>query len=132
MFGRKKSKSEENETESAPMPPPAVRQVPAPPPVSSWTPPDVPAPELPASEGEGARAAGAVEVTTDYTGAAVFAANHIVVQGGEGKVVLDVATEMRDQAGGKLLPVAARVVMTVQTAERLVKALEQALTKLKG
>lgn len=126
MFGKKKPSPEESEPKPAASHPPGVKRAPAPPPVASWTPPDL----IPPAPGPGPAP---VHVTADYAGAAVFAANHLAVQGGEEKIILDVASELREQAdGGKLLPVTARVVMTAQTAGRLVKALEQALTKLKS
>lgn len=128
MFGNKNPSPEESHPKPAPARPPGVKHVPAPPPVSSWTPPEAVAPPAPP-----APAPAPLHVTADYAEAAVFAANHIAVQGSEEKIILDVATDLRDgPAGTKLLPVAARVVMTAQTAGRLVKALEQALTKLKS
>jgi hypothetical protein len=77
-----------------------------------------PAPAAPAS----------VTVTPDYTNARVVAANHIIVNAGNEKIVLDVAREL---SGGndKQMPVDTRVVMTVATAQRLQAALLQALSK---
>ncbi|MBU6303506.1 MAG: hypothetical protein KGS60_18315 [Verrucomicrobia bacterium] len=70
-----------------------------------------------------------VTVTPDYADARVIAANHIIVNAGQEKLVLDIAREL---SGGteKRMPVDTRVVMTVATARRLEAALAQALAKV--
>jgi hypothetical protein len=82
-------------------------------------PPVVPVPAGPPS----------VTVTPDYADARVIAANHIIVNAGQEKLVLDIAREL---SGGteKRMPVDTRVVMTVATARRLEAALAQALAKV--
>lgn len=69
-------------------------------------------------------------MTPDYSAARVVAANHIIVNAGQGKLILDVAREL---SGGndKQMPVDTRVVMTVATAQRLQAALAQALAAAK-
>jgi len=126
MFGRKKKK---DEVEPAP-PPPPVEEVSGPesPPQPDPSPPASAEPAVPA---ESADARKEIKVTPDYGSAQTLAANHIIVQAGNGKIVMDVASEMTEgEDGGKVLPVASRVVMTAQTGQRLVGALEQALRKL--
>lgn len=70
-------------------------------------------------------------MTPDYGSATTLAANHIIVNAGQGRIVLDIASELtNNEQGGKTLPVTSRVVMTAQTGDKLKKALEQALLKL--
>lgn len=71
-----------------------------------------------------------VTVTPDYTSSRVIAANHIIVNAGNEKVVLDVARELSGETE-KTMPVDTRVVMTVATAQRLQAALAQALAQKK-
>ncbi|RFC47694.1 MAG: hypothetical protein DVB23_000936 [Verrucomicrobia bacterium] len=70
-----------------------------------------------------------VTVTPDYASARVIAANHLIVNAGQDKLVLDIAREL---SGGtdKRMPVDTRVVMTVATAQRLQAALAQALAQV--
>lgn len=70
-----------------------------------------------------------VTVTPDYADARVIAANHIIVNAGQEKLVLDIARELSGGAE-KRMPVDTRVVMTVATARRLEAALAQALAKV--
>jgi hypothetical protein len=70
-----------------------------------------------------------VTVTPDYASARVVAANHLIVNAGQGKVILDVARDLTGDRD-KQMPVDSRIVMTAQTARRLQAALEQALAKL--
>ena len=129
LFGRKKKEDEAASAApqipapapAAPTPSPvrAAATIPAPAPVEPATAP-VAVPTPPAS----------VTVTPDYANARVVAANHIIVNAGQGKLVLDVAREL---SGGndKQMPVDTRVVMTVATAQRLQAALAQALAAAK-
>jgi len=125
LFGRKKKEDEVSPEaaapSSAPAPAPTVpapAEAPSPVRAAATIPAAVPA------------SAASVTVTPDYADARVVAANHIIVNAGNEKVVLDVAREL---SGGndKKMPVDTRVVMTVATAQRLQAALVQALAKVK-
>ena len=121
LFGRKKKEDEVTpgslETPAAPDQA-AAAAAPSPVRAAATIPAAVPA------------SAASVTVTPDYADARVVAANHIIVNAGNEKVVLDVAREL---SGGndKKMPVDTRVVMTVATAQRLQAALVQALSKVK-
>jgi hypothetical protein len=128
LFGRKKK---EDVVEAMPIPaeisePPAslVAQPPESAPVATPLPTPEPAPpSIPVA------APVSVTVTPDYASARVIAANHLIVNAGQDKLVLDIAREL---SGGtdKRMPVDTRVVMTVATAQRLQAALAQALAQV--
>ncbi len=69
-------------------------------------------------------------MTPDYASARVIAANHIIVNAGNDRLVLDIARELSGDTE-KHMPVDTRVVMTVATAQRLQAALAQALAVAK-
>lgn len=134
LFGRKKK---EDVVEAMPTPaeisePPAsvIAQPPESAPVATPlpTPEPAPAPD-PAQAPIPVAAPVSVTVTPDYASARVIAANHLIVNAGQDKLVLDIAREL---SGGtdKRMPVDTRVVMTVATAQRLQAALAQALAQV--